>query len=125
MKLLKFTDEKIKYFVNKDAGIVTAVVTIWMDGTIPAGDQVKPIAAGNLHNLHYGFIKCTGFAYCSPNDTFNEKTGKAIAKARAEKTIYEMARTNMIKLSESLNDTIDSLDNMITSQRDYIRKLSK
>lgn len=39
-----------------------------------------------------GLVTSTGMSSCSPEDTFNELTGKKIARSRAYKALYQMVK---------------------------------
>lgn len=102
----------VDYYVNKEKKVVVAKMTGCFNGL--ACDMCRkgypPIPAFEIANAFIGKAKC------SPDDTFDEETGKKIAFKRAYKK-YVMAKKKAVaafltennKLVDELNDTVKNL----------------
>ena len=102
----------VDYYVNKEKKVVVAKMTGCSNGL--ACDMCRKgypqIPAFEIANAFIGKAKC------SPDDTFDEETGKKIAFKRAYKK-YVMAKKKAVaaflaennKLVDELNDTVKNL----------------
>ena len=102
----------VDYYVNKEKKVVVAKMTGCDNGL--AYDMCRkgypPIPDFKIANTFIGKAKC------SPDDTFDEETGKKIAFKRAYKK-YVMAKKKAVaaflaennKLVDELNDTVKNL----------------
>ena len=102
----------VDYYVNKEKKVVVAKMTGCGNGL--AYDMCRkgypPISAFEIANAFIGKAKC------SPDDTFDEETGKKIAFKRAYKK-YVMAKKKAVaafltennKLVDEFNDTVKNL----------------
>ena len=102
----------VDYYVNKEKKVVVAKMTGCSNGL--ACDMCRkgypPIPAFEIANAFIGKAKC------SPDDTFDEETGKKIAFKRAYKK-YVMAKKKAVaaflaennKLADEFNDTVKKL----------------
>lgn len=85
----------MKYFVDKERGIVKAAIdncendiyNFYMK-RVKVNDLFNPVVLKNLLKLKKKYV---GVAKCSPNDVFNEELGRLIAARRASEK-YERDR---------------------------------
>ena len=120
----------VDYYVNKEKKVVVAKMTGCSNGL--ACDMCRKgypsIPAFEIANAFIGKAKC------SPDDTFDEETGKKIAFKRAYKK-YVMAKKKAVaaflaennKLVDEFNDTVknlmDSYDRADTHRTEEIKAL--
>lgn len=105
---LKLTLEKCDYSVYPDKGVVVCRCTF---------------SSGNF------ITKTKGIAICDYRyDTFNEKTGKKIARAKAEKAAFINFRNEcsdfldfVMRKKAILDTTIDFMENLIDHQNLYLK----
>ena len=102
----------VQYFVNEEKKVVVAKIVGCSDGL--ACDMCRkgfpPIPNFEINDTFIGKAKC------SPDDTFDEETGKKIAFKRAYKK-YVMAKKKTVaaflaennKLVDEFNDTVKNL----------------
>ena len=65
-----------------------------------------------------GLVTSTGMSSCSPEDTFDELTGKRIARSRAYKALYQMVK-------EAYKDALKDLNNRLKISQDCIEKYER
>ena len=78
-----------------------------------------------------GVITATGMSSCCPEDTFDELTGKRIARSRAYKSLYQIVKRAYYEELESLlsrlkisQDCIEKYERAINAQTRDIERLT-
>ena len=117
MERIKLVFEKCDYVVKENDGVVVASITAHIDKYVKGADRY----IGEV-------IKATGVARCY-RDSFNEITGKKLARAKAERSAYVKARNilrdelrDINKGVSTFNTSIDFFNECIDHQDDYINE---
>lgn len=117
MERIKLVFKKCDYVVKENDGVVIALITAHFDKYVKGVDRY----IGEV-------IKVTGVARCH-RDTFDEATGKKLARAKAERSAYIKARNilrdelrDINKGVSTFNTSIDFFNECIDHQDDYINE---
>lgn len=117
MERIKLVFKKCDYVVKENDGVVIALITAHFDKYVKGVDRY----VGEV-------IKVTGVARCH-RDTFDEATGKKLARAKAERSAYIKARNilrdelrDINKDVSTFNTSIDFFNECIDHQDDYINE---
>ena len=117
MERIKLVFDKCNYVVKENDGVVVALITAHIDKYVKGVDRYV------MEN-----IKVTGVARCH-RDTFDETTGKKLARAKAERSAYIAARNilrnelrDINKGISTFNTSIDFFNECIDHQDDYINE---
>ena len=117
MERIKLVFKKCDYVVKENDGVVIALITAHFDKYVKGVDRYV------MEN-----IKVTGVARCH-RDTFDENTGKKLARAKAERSAYIAARNilrnelrDINKGISTFNTSIDFFNECIDHQDDYINE---
>lgn len=131
-KALKQLNKHIKkipviYHINKDKGVVVAKLDTeqgfeWLSGLWHRYVQVGSILNNGGYcieadvNLNFSVMdiedkkawRARGVAKCSPEDTYDEKTGKLIAKKKLQDKFYRLLHSAFVKKHDSLVDCLNA-----------------
>ena len=112
----------IKFSVNEDKKTVTCIIKTY---------PLYEVPFDNL--LQYGDdITVVGIAKCSPNDEFNETTGRRIAESRAKAELFRKLRDFTQGLADKTQIALENyelrvleLQRLINKEKEHIENLVK
>ena len=110
---MKLTEEYLEYIVDESKGIVVCKVMpdLWDDKImeILMGITGDPNFSWSLRSAIFmgkqlpNKNQFVAVAKCSPEDTFNEQTGKRIAKERLKKKLMKVIENGDLKMNSYLD----------------------
>lgn len=131
-KALKQLNKCIKkipviYHINEDKGVVVAKLDTekgdkWLNELCNSYIRVGSALTDGVYHpevdvtLYFGVMdiedrkawQARGIAKCSPEDTYDEKTGKLIAKKKLQDKFYRLLHSVFVKKHSSLVDCLDA-----------------
>ena len=114
MKTLKLSSSSLKYHVNEKKGTVVAIEEFYFPGYIMGFNANE--------------CRAIGIAHVKEGDTFNEETGKRIARAKAEKIAFANYRAllkdyqkTLKRLLKTAENTIIQMNSNIKHQEEYLK----
>lgn len=103
---------KRNFYVNKEKGVVTCVITTWNSPNTSLGDYIDGYGYATKDRrvlCRHTFIAT---AKCSPLDIFDENKGKRIAESRAKVKAFKYYMNVYTKISQVLNDVSTEISNI-------------
>lgn len=111
----------VRYFVNKDEGIVVCVLqNCQWDYLSKIRDHIEEVASSDVR-MNQTF---RGIAKCSPDDAFDEMYGKDLAFQRAYNKYFKNQKRIATKLIDKYLDYVGYLQEQITEGENKREKAS-
>ena len=95
---ISFKDEP-QYIIHPHSGTVVCIMNYAIEPNTEIGWTVRGLM--HMFDIHIP-IKCVGVAKLHPGDTWDEKTGMRVAKAKAETQAY-------LKVSRAISKAMDKI----------------